>query len=126
MYNLNITPQSKLIIVVLGCLFIGLILSLLYRRKLSENLALLWIFVTIMVEIVLLWDRLLLVVTRLTGARFGALAVSMLAFVFIFAMLIAFSVKVSTLSIQNRRLAQEMALLEQKVDKLQHDTNPSL
>ena len=118
MMYLEVSLHTKIVVGLIGLFFIGYIIYLLYKKKLSESFALGWIFVTIIAISNVLFDSLLKYVVEFTGVKFGALAISLFAFVFIFAMLIIFSIKISTLSIQNKKLAQYVGLLELKMDQI--------
>jgi hypothetical protein len=118
MMYLDVSLHTKIVVGLIGLFFIGYIIYLLYKKKLSESFALGWIFVTIIAISNVLFDSLLKYVVEFTGVKFGALAISLFAFVFIFAMLIIFSIKISTLSIQNKKLAQYVGLLELKMDQI--------
>ncbi len=117
-YSLNISLQSKLIISVIAIAFIVLILSMVYRRKLSESMALLWITATLVGLLAILSSKILFLISYLLGIHFGAIALSLLIFVFLILILIYLSTKLSILSEQNRKMAQKTALLEFKLRKL--------
>ena len=115
---LDVSLHTKIVVGLIGLFFIAFIIFLLYKKKLSESFALGWIFVTIIAVSNVLFDSLLKYVVEFTGVKFGAFAISLFAFVFIFAMLIIFSIKISTLAAQNRKLAQYIGLLELKIDQI--------
>ncbi len=118
-YLLDVSHQTKIVITIIGLGFIFFNIWLVYRRKLSENMALGWSAITIISVTVVLSGPILSHFVRITGIKSGAVAISMAAFAFIFAILILFSIKMSTLTNQNRKLAQQTGLLEQKIDKLE-------
>ena len=116
--NIEVTLHTKIVVSLIGLVFIGYIIYLLYKKKLSESFALGWIFITIIAVSNVLFTSLLKYVVEFTGVTYGAFAISLFAFVFIFAVLIIFSIKLSALTAQNRKMAQYIGLLEARVESL--------
>ena len=118
---LEVTLRTKVLVSFIGLMFIGYIIYLLYKRKLTENFALGWIFVTVAAVSSVLFHSVLKYLAEFSGIRFGALAISLYGFVFIFAMLIIFSIKLSTLTSQNKKMAQLIGLLQMKLDRFESE-----
>ncbi|MDZ7316699.1 MAG: DUF2304 domain-containing protein [candidate division KSB1 bacterium] len=115
---LDVTLRAKLIVGGIGIIFIVFLLFLLYKKKLTANFALGWIGITLLAVSAVIVPSLMKFLTRFSGVRFGALAVSLYAFVFIFAVLIIFSIKISQLSQQTRKAAQMLGILEMEIERL--------
>ena len=83
----------------------------LYRRgKLKEDHALLWLFVSISMVLLSTWTGLLIAINSIVKAQ-SASDVVLSAFVTLLIIVsIYYSVKISELTEQNRRIAQELAL----------------
>jgi len=87
-----------------------LVVELLRRKKLSESYTLLWLFVVALTTVATWSERLLAALTRFFGALAPVSTLTLLSLAFILLMLIFFSMKVSRLDAQVKRLAQELAL----------------
>ncbi|MBN1559739.1 DUF2304 domain-containing protein [candidate division KSB1 bacterium] len=116
---LEVSLRTKMLVSFIGLLFIGYIIYLLYNKKLTENFALGWIVITLAAMSSVIFHAVLKYLAIFSGIKFGALAISFYSFVFIFAMLILFSIKISLLIAQNKKLAQTIGLLEMKIDQLE-------
>ncbi len=102
--------QAKLMITALLLGNAVLVLDLLRKRKLSEPYTLLWLFVILGTTAATWFDRFLIFLTRFFGAIAPVSTLTLLSLVFILIMLIFFSMKISRLQEDLKRLAQEMAL----------------
>jgi hypothetical protein len=89
-----------------------LILNLVRTHKLYVGYAVLWLLSVIGMMTIISIPYLLEFVTLAVGARFPASAISLLAFVLIFLVLILFSVKISILSDRQTKLIQNLAIKE--------------
>lgn len=91
----------------------------LYRRgRLKEDHALLWLGVSAVIVVLSTWTDLLLAVNWIVGAE-KASDVVLAAFVaFLLLICIYYSVKLSELREQNKKIAQELALLKAGVEEL--------
>ncbi len=116
---LDVSLHTKMLVSLIGLLFISYIIYLLYNKKLTENFALGWIFITSLAMISVIFHPVLKYIAIFSGIKFGALAISLFSFVFIFAMLILFSIKISMLTAQNKKMAQVIGLLEMKIHQLE-------
>jgi hypothetical protein len=94
----------------LGLIF--LILNLVRTKKLHVAYAVIWFLVVIGLMIIISVPPLLALLPKVVGAIFPASALSLLAFVFIFLVLIFFSVQLSAISARQVELAQALALKE--------------
>jgi hypothetical protein len=116
---LEVSIRTKMLVSLIGLLFIGYVIYLLYNKKLTENFALGWIFITLVAVSSVIFHSVLKYLAIFSGIKFGALALSLYSFVFIFAMLILFSIKISLLTAQNKKMAQTIGLLEVKIHHLE-------
>ena len=118
MKYLDISLRSKIIVAVIALLFITYIISLLYKNKMSASFALGWIIVTLIATSGIVFHPVLKFITFISGVRSGANTLTLYAFVFIFAVLIVFSIQLSALYSQNKKLSQQVALLRTKLEKI--------
>lgn len=96
-----------------GLVLIGLIINLVRTRKLHAGFAVVWLVALVGMIVIISVPRLLFFVTRVVvGAIFPASALTLLAFVLVFGMLIFFSVQLSVISARQVELAQSLALNE--------------
>lgn len=102
--------QAKMMITALLLVNAVFVVELLRRKRLSESYTLLWLFVVALTTAATWSGRLLAGLTRFFGAIAPVSALTLLSLAFILVMLIFFSMKVSRLDSQVRRIAQELAL----------------
>jgi hypothetical protein len=93
----------------------ALVLWLVRRRSLREELTPMWMAVAVAVAAIGTWPPLLLAVTRAIGAWTPSSAVFFLALAFLMAISLHYAVRISALTLQVKTLAQEVALLRERV-----------
>ncbi len=116
--------QGILVVDVLGLLFVLWIVNLVRTGRLHTGYAVLWLVASGLVILLVSIPPLLGLVTRAVGALFPASALSLLAFVFVFAVLILFSVRLSRLSEREARLAETIGLLEMESREASRTAEP--
>ncbi len=85
----------------------------LYRKKrLREDHAILWLFVSISIAVISTWTDLLVAMRTLAGAANPTDLVLAVFVAFLLLTSIYYSVRISELAKQNQRLVQEIALLK--------------
>jgi uncharacterized membrane protein (DUF106 family) len=92
--------------------FILLIVNLLRNHRLTQGFALIWLFAIASLMVIVTFPPVMDLVTLAVGAIFPASAISLLAFVFIFLMLIVISMHISIISKRQVDLIQSMAIFE--------------
>lgn len=105
-------------IVATGGLFL-IVLELVRRRRLMERYALLWLFSTLVLLGLAVWKSLLEEVASTIGIFYAPSALFVIAFGFILAMLLHFSLVISRLADQNKVLAQRLGMVQQRLDELE-------
>lgn len=116
------STQGIIIINILGLGLIVTILNLLRKHKLYVGYAAIWSIAVVGLMLMISIPALLSLVTRAVGAIFPASALSLLAFVFIFVMLLFITVQISRLSSRQIQLIQLMALKDLQDQKDKTDT----
>jgi hypothetical protein len=96
-------------------LVLGVIVELIRRHRLQERYALLWIVTGGVMLVLAIWRRGLDAFADLIGVAYPPSALFMVAGLFVFVVLLHFSTVLSRLSEQNKTLAQQLALLEEKL-----------
>ena len=93
-----------------------LVFELVRRRRLMERYALLWLFSTVVLLGLAVWKHLLEEVASAIGIFYAPSALFVVAFGFILAILLHFSLVISRLAEQTKVLAQRVGLLQQRLD----------
>jgi len=113
------------IFAILGSLFLsGIIFELIRKKKLMEKYALLWFGSAILMIVISLWRDLLVKLANFMGVHY---APSALFLVIIFCGLILFlhfTIVISRLTEENKTLAQDVALLRERVERLSASEEP--
>ena len=104
--------QGIILIDLIGLGLILLALNLVRTHKLYVGYAVMWALAVAGAMVLISVPPLMAFITVSVGATFPASAVTLLAFVFIFIVLIFFSVELSTISSRQAELAQSVALNE--------------
>ena len=105
-------------ILVSTLLLIGLF-ELVRQRRLLERYALLWMGSALALLVLSIWTGLLEELANAVGIIYPPSALFVFAFGFILILLLHFSVAVSRLADQNKILAQQIALLEERQRRLE-------
>jgi hypothetical protein len=112
---MEIRVQIISVIASLGLIFF--IFELIRKRKFLEKYSILWIFSGIVLFVLAIWRSLLEKLAWVLGIEY---APSALFLVFIFLgilMFLHFTMVISRLTTQNKRLGQEIALLKHELEK---------
>jgi hypothetical protein len=97
-------------------IFTGIVLELIRRRRLKDELWVPWLLVAIAPLILSLWIRPWALLAHWLGIVYEPALLLGLATFLLFGMLLYLTVVVSTLMRQNLRLAQDLALLRMRVE----------
>ena len=104
--------QGIVFVDIMGLGLIFLILNLVRTKKLYIGHAVIWFLAVSGLMLMVSAPPLLTLLPRMVGAVYPASALSLLAFVFIFLVLIFFSVQISILSARQVELIQALAIKE--------------
>ena len=96
-----------------------LVFELVRRRRLMERYALLWLFSTAVLLGLAIWRGLLERVASTVGIYYAPSALFAVAFAFVLALLLHFSLVISRLADQNKVLAQKLGMLQERVAGLE-------
>lgn len=88
------------------------VLYLYRKKKLREDHAILWLFVSLGIVLISTWTSLLTFIRTVLGARDPTDLVVAMFIAFLIIMCIYFSVKISELTEQNRKMSQEIAVVK--------------
>lgn len=105
------------IVVAVGVLL--LVLELVRRRKLREEYSWVWVITAILLIVLATYEGFLVELSRWVGASNTVSTLFFGAFLFLLALALQFSVRLTRLTHRNRTLAQRLALMEQEIEQLQ-------
>src|SRR3954469_11491081 len=94
------------------------VLELVRRRRMLERYAIVWLGSALALLALSAWSGLLTTVASAIGIHYPPSALFVIAFGFILVLLLHFSIAVSRLADQSKVLAQRVALLEERNNKL--------
>jgi len=99
------------------------VLYLFRKKRLKEDHAILWIFVSLSIVILSTWGDVLSTINRLVGAENPADLIQAAFIAFLLLICIYYSVRISELTEQNRKLSQEIGMLKSQIDdgKMERD-----
>jgi hypothetical protein len=110
--------RQRLVALVFAAGVVVLVFELVRRRRLREEYSWFWIGIAAVVAILALWQDLLLTVSGWIGSSSSVSTLFFGALVFLFALVLQFSVRLSRLTHRHRTLGQRLALLEAEVLRL--------
>ena len=106
------TTTQHVFAVLAALVTLGVILELIRRRKLREEYAFLWVMTSLGMLVLSVWYGLIEWITRLIGAVTVTTTLFLFALFFLLLISVNFTTVLSRLTVQVRRLAQEIAVLE--------------
>ena len=100
-----------------AAIFLLVIFELIRSRRLQERYALLWLITGGVILILSLWRDALRLVSEQIGIAYPPSALFIVGFLFILVVLLHYSTVISELAEKNVRLAQDIALVEERLRK---------
>ncbi len=122
--QLSTASDQRLEVIALAVVVCGLIFELVRRKRLMERYAILWLFAGATILVLAVWQGLLTQLSHAVGIYYPPSALFAIAFVFVLAMLVHFSITLSRLSDQNKVLAQRVGLLQHELHASRSDEAP--
>jgi hypothetical protein len=98
-----------------SALFLLVIFELIRSRRLQERYALLWLITGGVILLLSVWRDALRMVSQQIGIAYPPSALFIIGFLFILVVLLHYSTVISELSERNVRLAQDIALVEERL-----------
>jgi hypothetical protein len=108
----------KIISVTGSALLLIAVLELIRRGRLKERYSLLWLFSSVVLLFLSLSRGVLETISKWIGIYYPPSLLFLVAFVFLLLITLHFSAVISGLSEKNKKLAQEVALLQQSVEEV--------
>ncbi len=109
--------RIQILSIFFSVIFILFILHLIRKKKIKEEYSLLWLFSGIVFLFFSIWRNALEYLAKILGIDYTPAALFLILFGSIYLLLIHFSTVLSKLSEQNKKLVQEVALLQIKDNK---------
>jgi hypothetical protein len=99
-------------------ILLAFILILIRNKKIKEEYSLLWLIVSLVFLFFSIWRDALDYLAHLAGIAYAPAAIFLIFFIAVFMILVQFSIIISKLSEQNKRLIQEIGLLKMELNQL--------
>ncbi len=110
--------QIQFVSILISIILLFLILNLIRTQRLKIRYALLWILTCSLMIAFSIWRKLIDDIAQAMGIIYAPSVLFIFAFLFLLAIVFHFSIVISNLAEQNKLLAQEVALLKQKVEEI--------
>jgi len=110
--------RQQLVAVALAATLVVLTFELVRRRKLREEYAWVWMATAVLLAVLAWQQDLLLTISQWIGSASVVSTLFFGAFLFVMALLLQVSVRLSRLTHRHRTLGQRLALLEEEVARL--------
>jgi hypothetical protein len=106
------TPTQRAFAIVISIATFLVVMELIRRRRLREEYALLWVLTTVGMMLLATWYGLIEWITQLIGAVAVTTTLFFFALIFLLLISVHFTTVLSRLTVQVRRLTQELAMLQ--------------
>ena len=112
---------------ILSLLISGLIIIYIVRtirtKRMREEYVILWLFTAIGTAVLIIFDNLTTMLARLIGAESDVVVIVFLAFAYVLALLVHYSLRISEMMHNIKALNQEIALLRNEMEGLKDSLN---
>lgn len=105
-------------VIIVAVLTFLVVFELIRRKHLLERYAILWLVAGLTLLVLALWKGLLTTLAHAAGIYYPPAALFAVGFLFVLVMLVHFSITISRLSNENKMLAQRLALLQQRLERM--------
>jgi hypothetical protein len=112
---------QRIAVIGIAVIVFAAVLELVRRRRLMERYALLWLLAALVLVVLAIWKGLLTTVSADLGIHYPPSTLFAIGFGFVVLVLLSVSIVISRLADQNKRLAQHVALLSERVEELEKE-----
>ena len=109
--------RQQIFALIVGIAISIFIVEMVRRKKLREEYSWLWLITSLGIIVLVIWYDLLVFITELIGAVLPTTTLFILSFLLLFLISLHYSVKISSLTDQVRKLAQKIAILQSELDE---------
>jgi Mg2+/citrate symporter len=106
------TPTQRVFAILTSVFTFAVVMELIRRRKLREEYAFLWVLTTVGMMLLATWYGLIEWITQAIGAVAVTTTLFLFALLFLLLISVHFTTVISRLTVQVRRLTQELAILQ--------------
>ena len=121
---MEIAFHLRLIIGILCFGLAGIIIELIRQDRLKEHYAIVWLFTSVSMFVFGIWPNSLNVISRIVKLH-HLTTLFIVAFLFLLAIVLQFTLAISQLFDRNRRLTQELAWLRFELEQLRRQRSES-
>jgi Mg2+/citrate symporter len=118
------TPTQRAFAIITSIGTFLVVMELIRRRRLREEYAFLWVLTTVGMMVLATWYGLIEWITQLIGAVAVTTTLFLFALIFLLLISVHFTTVISRLTVQVRRLTQELAILQAELGKAGASTVP--
>jgi Mg2+/citrate symporter len=119
------TPTQRVFAIITSITTFLVVMELVRRRRLREEYAFLWVLTTVGMMVLATWYGLIEWITQAIGAVAVTTTLFLFALLFLLLISVHFTTVISRLTVQVRRLAQELAILQAERDRASGDPGPA-
>jgi hypothetical protein len=112
---------QRIAVIAIAVVVFVVVIELVRQRRLMERYALLWLAAAVLLLVLAIWQGLLTTISAELGIHYPPSTLFAVGFGFVVLLLLSVSMIVSRLAEQNKRLAQHVALLAERVDELEQE-----
>ena len=117
-------PKIRLITIAVCIFIVAYVFELVRRRHLSEEYSMGWLITGILMLVMAIWIDLLAKISNLVGSAAVTSTLFFLGILFLVVICLHFSIRISNLTNQVRKLNQSLAILSHEVDLIRKGTRP--
>jgi hypothetical protein len=114
---LEIATHLRVIIGILCFTLVGIIIELIRQNRLKEHYAIIWLLTAVSIFIFGIWPDTLNMISRIVRLH-HLTTLFMVAFLFLLAIVLHFTLAISQIFDRNRRLTQEVAWLRFELEQM--------
>ena len=122
---MEIAIHLRILIGILCFALVGIIIGLIRKNRLKEHYAIIWLFTALSIFIFGIWPNSLNLISRIVRLH-HLTTLFMVAFLFLLAIVLHFTLAISQLFDRNRRLTQEVAWLRFELEQVKNGKEKSL
>jgi len=119
------TPTQRVFAIITSVATFLVVMELVRRRRLREEYAFLWVLTTVGMMVLAIWYGLIEWITQAIGAVAVTTTLFLFALLFLLLISVHFTTVISRLTVQVRRLTQELAILQAERDRAGSARDPA-